>query len=51
MENQSHASNFSNKDLENSGRKRTNLEPVMPSIDADDSGRKRQRRPSSMLKD
>uniref|UniRef100_A0A2N9FM87 Reverse transcriptase Ty1/copia-type domain-containing protein n=1 Tax=Fagus sylvatica TaxID=28930 RepID=A0A2N9FM87_FAGSY len=42
---------FSDKDLENSGRKRTSLEPVMPSIDADDSGRKRQRRPSSMLKD
>uniref|UniRef100_A0A2N9F2S2 CCHC-type domain-containing protein n=1 Tax=Fagus sylvatica TaxID=28930 RepID=A0A2N9F2S2_FAGSY len=38
-------------DLENSGRKRTSPEPTMPSIDADDSGRKRQRRPSSMLKD
>uniref|UniRef100_A0A2N9GQ88 Reverse transcriptase Ty1/copia-type domain-containing protein n=1 Tax=Fagus sylvatica TaxID=28930 RepID=A0A2N9GQ88_FAGSY len=46
-----HVSVFSDKDLENSGRKRTSLEPVMPSIDADDSGRKRQRRPSSMLKD
>ena len=46
-----HVSVFSDKDLENSERKRTSLEPVMPSIDADDSGRKRQRRPSSMLKD
>jgi hypothetical protein len=42
---------FPDKDLENNGRKRTSLEPVMPSIVADDSGRKRQRRPSSMLKD
>uniref|UniRef100_A0A2N9EKJ9 CCHC-type domain-containing protein n=1 Tax=Fagus sylvatica TaxID=28930 RepID=A0A2N9EKJ9_FAGSY len=42
---------FSNKDLENSGRKRTSPEPTMSSIDADDSGRKRQMRPSSMLKD
>ena len=33
------------------GRKGTSLKPVMPSIDADDSGRKKQRRPSSMLKD
>uniref|UniRef100_A0A2N9GG10 Reverse transcriptase Ty1/copia-type domain-containing protein n=1 Tax=Fagus sylvatica TaxID=28930 RepID=A0A2N9GG10_FAGSY len=39
------------EDLENSGRKRTSPKPAMPSIDADDSGRKRQRRPSSMLKD
>uniref|UniRef100_A0A2N9GRF0 CCHC-type domain-containing protein n=1 Tax=Fagus sylvatica TaxID=28930 RepID=A0A2N9GRF0_FAGSY len=46
-----HVSVFSNKDLENSGRKRTSPKPAMPSIDADDSGRKRQRRPSSMLKD
>uniref|UniRef100_A0A2N9EP82 Integrase catalytic domain-containing protein n=1 Tax=Fagus sylvatica TaxID=28930 RepID=A0A2N9EP82_FAGSY len=46
-----HVSVFSDKDLENSGRKRTSPEPAMPSIDADDSGRKRQRRPSSMLKD
>uniref|UniRef100_A0A2N9F562 Reverse transcriptase Ty1/copia-type domain-containing protein n=1 Tax=Fagus sylvatica TaxID=28930 RepID=A0A2N9F562_FAGSY len=36
---------------ENSGRKRTSPEPAVPSIDADDSGRKRQRRPSSMFKD
>ena len=50
MENLSHASNFSNKDLENSGRKRTSSKPVVPSINANDSGRKRQRRPSSMLK-
>uniref|UniRef100_A0A2N9FQW6 CCHC-type domain-containing protein n=1 Tax=Fagus sylvatica TaxID=28930 RepID=A0A2N9FQW6_FAGSY len=50
-ESDSHASDFSDKDLENSGRKRTSPEPVMPSIDADDSGRKRQRQPSSMLKD
>uniref|UniRef100_A0A2N9G0N8 CCHC-type domain-containing protein n=1 Tax=Fagus sylvatica TaxID=28930 RepID=A0A2N9G0N8_FAGSY len=42
---------FSDKDLENSGRKRTSPEPVMPCIDADDSGRKRQRQPSLMLKD
>uniref|UniRef100_A0A2N9FF63 CCHC-type domain-containing protein n=1 Tax=Fagus sylvatica TaxID=28930 RepID=A0A2N9FF63_FAGSY len=46
-----HVSVFFYKDLENSGRKRTSPEPVMTSIDADDSGRKRQRRPSSMLKD
>ena len=50
-ESDSHVSVFSDKDLENSGRKRTSSELVMPSIDADDSGRKRQRRPSSMLKD
>uniref|UniRef100_A0A2N9ELZ6 Reverse transcriptase Ty1/copia-type domain-containing protein n=1 Tax=Fagus sylvatica TaxID=28930 RepID=A0A2N9ELZ6_FAGSY len=42
---------FLDKDLENSGRKRTSPEPTMPSIDADDSGRKRQRRPSSVFKD
>jgi hypothetical protein len=46
-----HVSVFSYKDLENSGRKRSSPEPAMTSIDADDSGRKRQRRPSSMLKD
>jgi hypothetical protein len=46
-----HVSVFPDKDLKNSGRKRTSLEPAMPSIDADDSGRKRQRRLSSMLKD
>uniref|UniRef100_A0A2N9FK26 CCHC-type domain-containing protein n=1 Tax=Fagus sylvatica TaxID=28930 RepID=A0A2N9FK26_FAGSY len=46
-----HVSVFSDKDLENSGRKRTSPEPAMPSIDADDGRRKRQRRPSSMLKD
>uniref|UniRef100_A0A2N9HJG1 Reverse transcriptase Ty1/copia-type domain-containing protein n=1 Tax=Fagus sylvatica TaxID=28930 RepID=A0A2N9HJG1_FAGSY len=46
-----HVSVFSDKDLENSGRKRTSPEPAMPSIDADESGRKRQRRPFSMLKD
>ena len=51
MENLSHASNFSNKDIENSGRKRTSPEPIMPRIDADDNERKRQRRPSSILKD
>uniref|UniRef100_A0A2N9F1D9 Reverse transcriptase Ty1/copia-type domain-containing protein n=1 Tax=Fagus sylvatica TaxID=28930 RepID=A0A2N9F1D9_FAGSY len=50
-ESDSHANDFSNKDLENSGRKRTSPKPAMPSIDADDNGRKRQRRPSSMLKD
>jgi hypothetical protein len=44
-----HVSVFSDKDLENSGRKRTNPKPAMPSIDAGDSGRKRQRRPSLML--
>ena len=36
-----HVSVFSDKDLENSGRKRTSPEPAMPSIDANDSGRKR----------
>uniref|UniRef100_A0A2N9HAA9 CCHC-type domain-containing protein n=1 Tax=Fagus sylvatica TaxID=28930 RepID=A0A2N9HAA9_FAGSY len=46
-----HVSVFSDKDLENSGRKRTSPEPTMPSIDANDSGRKRQKKPSSMLKD
>ena len=46
-----HVSVFSDKDLENSGRKRTSPEPAMPSIDADENGRKRQRRPFSMLKD
>ena len=46
-----HVSVFSDKDLENSGRKRSSPEPAMPSINADNSGRKRQRRPSSMLKD
>ena len=50
-ESDSHASDFSDKDLENSGRKRTSHEPVMPSIDADDSGRKRQKQSSSVLKD
>jgi hypothetical protein len=50
-ESDSHTSDFFDKDLENSGRKRTSPEPVMPSIDVDDSGRKRQRQPSSMLKD
>uniref|UniRef100_A0A2N9F846 Reverse transcriptase Ty1/copia-type domain-containing protein n=1 Tax=Fagus sylvatica TaxID=28930 RepID=A0A2N9F846_FAGSY len=49
-ESDSHALDFSDKDLKNSGRKRTSPEPVMPSIDADDSGQKRQRRPSLMLK-
>ena len=46
-----HVSVFSDKDLENSGRKRSSPEPAMPSMDANDSGRKRQKRPSSMLKD
>jgi hypothetical protein len=50
-ESDSHASDFSDKDLENSGRKRISPEPVIPNIDVDDSGRKRQRRPFSMLKD
>ena len=50
-ESDSHASYFSNKDIENSGRKRTSPEPIMPRIDADDNERKRQRRPSSILKD
>ena len=49
-ESESHASEFSDEDLENSGRKRTSPEPIMPNIDADESGRKRQRRPSLMLK-
>uniref|UniRef100_A0A2N9EG19 Reverse transcriptase Ty1/copia-type domain-containing protein n=1 Tax=Fagus sylvatica TaxID=28930 RepID=A0A2N9EG19_FAGSY len=49
-ESDSHASDFSDKDLENSGRKRTSPKPVMPRIDADDNERKRQRRPSSILK-
>ena len=49
-ESDSHASDFSDKDLKNSGRKRTSPEPVMPSIDADDSGQKSQRRPTLMLK-
>ena len=42
-ESNSHASDFSDKDLENSRRKRTSLEPVMSNIDVDDSGRKKQR--------
>ena len=50
-ESNSHASDFSDKDLENSRRKRTSPKLVMPSIDATDSGRKRQRQPFSMLKD
>ena len=46
-----HVSVFSDKDLENNERKRTSPKLVMPSIDATDSGRKRQRQPFSMLKD
>jgi hypothetical protein len=42
-ESDSHASNFSDKNLENSRRKRISPEPVILNIDADDSGRKRQK--------